>query len=40
MLRLPVTAAQPITGGIAPAAPPMTMFNEVFRFNSTVYTRT
>ena len=34
--RLPVTAAQPITGGNAPAAPPMTMFCGVLRFSQTV----
>ena len=28
----PVTAAQPITGGAAPAAPPSTMFCVVLRF--------
>ena len=32
----PVTAAQPITGGNAPAAPPMTMFCGVRRFSQTV----
>jgi len=32
----PVTAAQPITGGIAPAAPPMTMFCGVLRFSQIV----
>ena len=31
-----VTAAQPSTGGAAPAAPPMTMFCEVARFSHTV----
>ena len=31
-----VTAAQPRTGGAAPAAPPMTMFCEVARFSHTV----
>ena len=29
--RVPVTAAQPSTGGMAPAAPPMTMFWGVAR---------
>ena len=29
----PVTAAQPMTGGRAPAAPPMTMFWGVVRFS-------
>ena len=37
---LPVTAAQPITGGSAPAAPPMTMFWGVLRLSITVYTTT
>jgi hypothetical protein len=37
---LPVTAAQPITGGRAPAAPPMTMFEGVLRLSITVYTTT
>ena len=32
----PVTAAQPITGGKAPAAPPMTMFCGVRRFSHMV----
>ena len=32
----PVTAAQPITGGKAPAAPPMTMFCGVRRFSHIV----
>mgnify|MGYP003374312139 CR=1 FL=1 len=32
----PVTAAQPSTGGIAPDAPPMTMFCGVAGFSSTV----
>ena len=36
----PVAAAQPITGGSAPAAPPMTMFCGVRRFSQTVYTTT
>jgi hypothetical protein len=31
-----VTAAQPITGGSAPAAPPMTMFWVEVRFSSIV----
>ena len=32
----PVTAAQPASGGIAPAAPPMTMFCGVRRFSTIV----
>ena len=32
----PVTAAHPMTGGIAPAAPPMTMFCGVAGFSHTV----
>ena len=32
----PVTAAQPITGGNAPAAPPMTMFCGVQRLSHIV----
>ena len=32
----PVTAAQPTSGGIAPAAPPMTMFWTVVRFSHSV----
>ena len=32
----PVTAAQPSTGGIAPEAPPITMFCGVAGFSSTV----
>ncbi len=32
----PVTAAQPTSGGIAPAAPPMTMFCGVRRLSSIV----
>jgi hypothetical protein len=32
----PVTAAQPSTGGIAPDAPPMTMFCGVAGLRSTV----
>ena len=32
----PVAAAQPISGGNAPAAPPMTMFCGVRRFSQTV----
>ena len=35
-LTEPVTAAQPITGGKAPAAPPMTMFCGVQRFSHIV----
>ena len=35
-LTLPVTAAQPIIGGKAPAAPPMTMFCGVRRFSQRV----
>ena len=33
-----VTAAQPSTGGIAPDAPPITMFWGVAGLSSTVYT--
>ena len=33
---LPVAAAQPITGGNAPAAPPMTMFCGVRRLSHIV----
>ena len=33
---VPVTAAQPSTGGAAPAAPPMTMFCGVARFRNSV----
>ena len=33
---VPVTAAQPSTGGAAPAAPPMTMFCGVARFRNRV----
>ena len=33
---LPVTAAQPMTGGRAPAAPPITMFWGVERFRRIV----
>ena len=36
----PVAAAHPITGGSAPAAPPMTMFCGVARFSHAVYTTT
>ena len=36
----PVTAAQPMTGGSAPAAPPMTMFWGVVRLSISVYTNT
>ncbi len=32
----PVTAAQPIIGGKAPAAPPITMFCGVLRFSHMV----
>src|SRR5690606_40104465 len=32
-LRSPVTAAQPTSGGMAPAAPPMTMFCQVERLS-------
>ena len=35
-LTSPVTAAQPIIGGKAPAAPPMTMFCGVERFSHIV----
>ena len=34
--RPPVTAAQPTSGGIAPAAPPMTMFCGVRRLSQIV----
>jgi len=34
----PGAAAQPITGGKAPAAPPITMFSAVERFSHIVYT--
>src|SRR3954462_11757930 len=33
----PVTAAQPTSGGLAPAAPPHTMFCHVRRLSQTVY---
>ena len=36
MLTPPVTAAQPIIGGKAPAAPPITMFCGVLRFSHIV----
>ncbi len=36
MLTEPVTAAQPIMGGKAPAAPPITMFCGVSRFSHIV----
>jgi hypothetical protein len=36
MVTSPVTAAQPSTGGIAPEAPPITMFCGVAGFSSTV----
>ena len=36
MVRLPVAAAQPTSGGIAPAAPPMTMFCGVERLSQRV----
>ena len=35
-LTAPVAAAQPITGGSAPAAPPMTMFCGVERLSHMV----
>ena len=35
-LIVPVAAAQPMTGGKAPAAPPMTMFCGVQRFSHMV----
>ena len=35
-VRLPVAAAQPTSGGIAPAAPPMTMFCGVRGFSQAV----
>ena len=34
--RWPVTAAQPTSGGTAPAAPPMTMFSGVTRLSHIV----
>ncbi len=34
----PVAAAQPITGGSAPAAPPITMVRGVLRFSQAVQT--
>jgi hypothetical protein len=37
---VPVTAAQPMTTGMQPAAPPHTMFCEVRRLSSNVYTST
>ena len=37
---VPVTADQPITTGMHPAAPPQTMFCEVRRLSSSVYTST
>jgi hypothetical protein len=36
----PVAATQPITGGNAPEAPPMTMFCGVRRLSQIVYTTT
>ena len=36
----PVAAAQPTSGGMAPAAPPMTMFWGVERLSHIVYTKT
>ena len=39
-LTEPLTAAQPTSGGTAPAAPPMTMFCGVRRFSQIVYTNT
>ena len=36
MATLPVAAAQPMTGGSAPAAPPMTMFCGVVRLSHIV----
>ena len=37
---MPVIAAHPMTGGSAPAAPPMTMFWGVERLSMIVYTTT
>ncbi len=37
---MPVMAAQPMTGGSAPAAPPITMFWGVERLSMIVYTTT
>ena len=34
--RLPVTAVQPTIGGMAPAAPPITMFCGVLRLSQPV----
>ncbi len=39
-LRSPVTAAQPTSGGTAPAEPPMTMLCTVVRLSQSVYTPT
>ena len=39
-LTEPLAAAHPTSGGTAPAAPPMTMFCGVRRFNHAVYTNT
>ena len=38
--REPVAIVHPITGGKAPAAPPITMFCGVLLFNQIVYTKT
>ena len=38
-LKLSETDTQPISGGNAPAAPPITIFWGVFFFNHTVYTK-
>ena len=40
MVSPPVAAAQPTSGGTAPAAPPMTMFCGVSGFSHSVYTNT
>ena len=37
---VPVTAAHPTSAGTAPAAPPITMFCVLVRFNHIVYTNT
>ena len=36
---VPATAAQPITTGMQPAAPPQTTFCDVRRFRPSVYTK-
>ena len=39
-MTLPVAIDHPITGGKAPAAPPITMFCGVFLLSQIVYTKT